>query len=217
VKKKILIFTAGSAGREIHQLITEINLFNNKKWEVLGYVDSNKKLSGKTQDGIKIYPDTKKFRSKDIFAVCGLMNPLKRKKIIEDEIIKKNFKIPNLVHPRNIIPKNFIIGIGNLIFNHVHISFDVLIKNFSLISNFTDLGHNSIINDYVSVMPQSTIGGNCSIGKNTFIGSGSNVHQNTKIGSNCRIGMGSTIVGNIKDNYSVINFPRQTISKIKIS
>ena len=215
MRKKILIFTAGSAGREAFKLISEINLFNESKWEVLGYIDSSKKLTGKTLDGVKIYSDCKSFKSKEIFAVCGITNPLKRKKIFKNEIIKSGFKVPNLIHPRNIIPKNLKIGIGNLVFNHVHISFNVLIKNFSLISNFTDLGHNSIINDYVSIMPQSSIGGNCKIGKNTFIGSGSNIHQNTEVGMNCKIGMGSVIISKIKDNQSVINFQRQIIQKIK--
>jgi sugar O-acyltransferase (sialic acid O-acetyltransferase NeuD family) len=215
VKKKILIFTAGSAGRETFKLINEINLFGEHSWEVLGYVDSNKKLSGKKLDGVKIYSNIKVLKSKNIFAICGITDPLKRKKIFKNEIIKNGFKVPNLIHPKNIIPKSLKIGIGNIVFNHVHISFDVSIKNFSLISNFTDLGHNSVINDYVSIMPQSSIGGNCKIGKNTFIGSGSNIHQNTKIGINCKIGMGCIIIKKVKDNHSVINFQRQVIGKIK--
>jgi|TARA_B100001063_G_C16599470_1_gene469930 sugar O-acyltransferase (sialic acid O-acetyltransferase NeuD family) len=214
VKKKIIIFTAGSAGRETFKLIKEISLLSKNKWEVLGYIDSSKRLNGKILDGVKIYSNCKKFKSKDIFAICGITDPLKRKEIYKNEIIKNKFKIPNLIHPKNIIPKDLKIGFGNIIFNHVHLSFEVSIKNCSLISNFTDLGHNSIVNDFVSIMPQTSIGGNCKIGNNTFIGSGSNVHQNTNIGKNCKIGMGSIIINEIKDNHSVINFQRQVIQKI---
>ena len=215
MKKKILIFTAGSAGRETFKLIEEINTFSKDKWQVLGYIDSNKKFSSKILDGVKIYSNSKNFRYQKIFAVCGIMDPLKRKKIFENEIIKNGFQIPNLIHPNNIIPKDLKIGQGNLIFNNVHLSFKIEIKNYSLISNFTDLGHNSVINDYVSIMPQTSIGGNCKIGYNTFIGSGANIHQNIEIGKNCKIGMGSIIVKKIKNNHSVINYPRQIAQKIK--
>lgn len=215
MKKKILIFTAGSAGREVFKLINEINHLSKNKWEVIGYIDSNKSLSGKRIDGTKVYSDCKKFKPKNIYAICGITDVLKRKKIIKDEIIKRGFKIPNLIHPKNIIPKNLNMGNGNIIFNHVHISYEVQIKNYTLISNFSDLGHNSVISDYVTIMPQSSIGGNCEIGNNTFIGSGSNIHQNIKIGNNCKIGMGSIIIDEVADNHSVINFQRQTIQKIK--
>ena len=98
----------------------------------------------------------------------------------------------------------------NPIFNYVHISFEVNIKNFSIISNFSDLGHNLVANDYSTIMPSVIIGGNCEIGEQTLIGSGSTIHQGVKIGSNCKIGMGTLITSNIKNNTSVINYPRQT-------
>ena len=41
MKKKILIFSAGSAGREVNQLISSINKIS-EDWEVVGYVDNNK-------------------------------------------------------------------------------------------------------------------------------------------------------------------------------
>ena len=86
---------------------------------------------------------------------------------------------------------------GNIIFGNVHISFDVNIKNFSIISNFCDLGHNLIAGNYITIMPTVTIGGNCNIGELTLIGSGANIYQGAKIGKNCKIGMGSLITNNL--------------------
>ena len=43
----------------------------------------------------------------------------------------------------------------------------------------------------------------------TLIGSGAIIHQGIKIGANCKIGMGTLITGNIKNNTSIINYPRQ--------
>ena len=54
MKKKILIFSAGAAGREVSQLILSINKLQ-KAWEVIGYVDDDANKIGKTIDNTKIY------------------------------------------------------------------------------------------------------------------------------------------------------------------
>ena len=58
------------------------------------------------------------------------MNHIIRKKIFNEEILKNNYKITNLIHPLVEQPKCFRIGEGNVIFGNVHISFEVTIKNF---------------------------------------------------------------------------------------
>ena len=208
MRKKILIFSAGSAGREIFQLISSINKLNNE-WEVIGYVDNNEKKIGKTVNDIKVYSNKNKPINKEIYATCGAMDSKTRKKIFEEEIIKSNFQIANLIHPLIEIPKCLKIGKGNIIFGNVHISFEVNIKNFSLVSNFCDLGHNLIAGNYITLMPAVTIGGNCNIGEHTLIGSGANVHQCIKIGKNCKIGMGSLIINDLKNNSFVVDQPRK--------
>ena len=92
MKKKILIFSAGSAGREVFQLILNINKLQNE-WEVIGYVDNDTNKIGKTIDDIQVYSTANKPKKKEIYAICGIMNSDIRKKIFDKEIIK-NTKIP---------------------------------------------------------------------------------------------------------------------------
>jgi len=208
MKKKILIFSAGSAGREVFQLILSINKLQNE-WEVIGYVDDDTNKIGKIIDNTQVYSTANKPKKKEIYAICGIMDGTIRKKIFDKEIIKNGYQLMNLIHPLVEQPKCFKTGLGNIIFGNVHISFGVNIKNFSIISNFCDLGHNLIANNYFTIMPSVIIGGNCEIGEQTLIGSDAKIHQGIKIGSNCKIGMGTLITGNIKNNTSVINYPRQ--------
>jgi len=212
MKKKILIFSAGSAGKEVFQLILNINKLYNE-WEVIGYVDNDTNKIGKTIDDVQVYSSANKPKKKEIYAACGVMDGAIRKKIFNEEIIKNEYQLTNLIHPLVEQPKCFKTGLGNIIFGNVHISFEVDIKNFSIISNFCDLGHNLIANNYFTIMPSAIIGGNCEIGEQTLIGSGAMIHPRIKIGSNCKIGMGTLITSNIKNNTSVINYPRQTTKK----
>ena len=212
MKKEILIFSAGGSGREIFQLISSINKLKNE-WKIIGYVDDDSKKIGKKIDGIKVYSNKNKPTKKNIFAVCGIMDLINRKNIFENEIMKVGYQITNLIHPSVEIPKCIKIGKGNIIFGNVHISFDVDIKNFNFICNFSDLGHNLISNNYVTILPSVVIGGNCEIGTQTIIGSGVKIHQGINIGENCKIGMGSIITDSVKKNTSVIDHPRKVISE----
>jgi len=212
MRKKILIFSAGSASREVFQLILSINKLHNT-WEVIGYVDDDPEKVGKMIDNIKVYSNLNKPKKKNIYAICGVMDGTIRKKIFDEEIIKNGYQLTNLIHPLVEKPKCFSIGMGNIIFGNVHISFEVNIKNFSIISNYCDLGHNLIANDYLTIMPSVTIGGNCEIGGQTLIGSGAKIHQGIKIERNCKIGMGTLITSDVKNNTSVIDYPRKVIKE----
>jgi len=213
MKKKILIFSAGPSGREVFQLISSINESSDNIWEVLGYVDEDTKKIGKIIDGIQVFSNNNLPKQNGIYGICGMMDPVIRKKIFDSEIIKNGYRLTNLIHPSIEQPKCFKIGLGNVIFGNVHISFEVSIKNFSIISNFCDLGHNLVAHDYFTIMPSAIVGGKCEIGEQTFIGSGTKIYQGIKIGNNCKIGMGSLITNDIKKNTSVIDYPRKVVKK----
>ena len=80
MKKKILIFSAGPAGREVFQLILNINKLKNE-WEVIGYVDDDKNKIGKTIDNIEVFSTVNKPKKKEIYAISGIMDSSIRKKI----------------------------------------------------------------------------------------------------------------------------------------
>ena len=212
MRRKILIFSAGSASREVFQLIQSINK-SNSLWEVIGYVDDDLNKIGKKIDGVEIFSTSNKPKQKEIYGICGVMDHKIRKKIIDTEIIRNGYQLTNLIHPFVEVPKCFKIGSGNIIFGNVHISFEVTIKNFSIISNYCDLGHNLIANNYFTIMPSVIIGGNCEVGEKTFIGSAAKLHQGIKIGNNCVIGMGTLITNEVKSNTSVIDYPRKVVKK----
>ena len=213
MKKKVLIFSAGSAGRDILQLITTINKIKNE-WNVIGYVDDDTKKIGKVIDKIKVYSNKNKPKSKEIYGVCGIMDSKIRKKIFEKEIIKSGYKLTNLFHPSVEKPSSLKIGEGNIIFN-CNINANVSIKNFTLVHNFCNLGHNIIVGNYVTMLATITIGGHSQVGNMTFIASGVDINRGIKIGNNCKIGIGSVIMNNIKDNTIVMDYPRLVMRKNK--
>ena len=87
------------------------------------------------------------------------------------------------------------------------------IGNFSIISNFCDVGHNLYSKNLLTLMPSVTIGGNCNVGGSTLLGAGVKVIQNIKIGDNCKIGIGCTITSDIPNGSSVVDYQRKATKK----
>ena len=160
-----------------------------------------------------MFSNKEKPTGKNLYAITGIMNPNLRENIYFKEILKHKYKIPNLIHPKINIPSCFISGIGNIIFNYVHLSFQVRIGNYTIISNFNDIGHNLKADDFLTIMPSATIGGNCKIGKKVLVASGAKILQNLKIEDNCQIGIGSTLTSNLSKNSSVIDYQRKVIKR----
>ena len=212
MKKKILIFSAGSSGRDIFQLITIINKYK-EEWEVVGYVDNNPKLIGKKIDDIEVFSNKKKPKNKELYGVCGLLDIKIKKKIIDNEI-KNNYQLTNLFHPQIEKPKTLKIGKGNIIYN-CNINANVNIKNFTFISHFCNLGDNTIIGNYAHMLAHITLGSYTEIGDKTFIASGVNINRGVKIGNNCQLGIGTVIMSDVKSNSVVMDYPRQVIKKKK--
>ena len=210
--KNLVIFGAGSSGKEISLLVDEINQ-KSKKWQLIAFIDSNKKLIGKKIRGVEVFKDISNFKNKKIYWVCSVMNPNTKKEICDKISIK--FKATNLIHPSTNLPKDVKIGKGNVIFSNIHLSYELKIGNYNMISFGCDIGHNTKIRDYNSIMPGVIINGHSSINNLCQIGSGAIINNKISIGNKSIVGSGTFIFQNIGNETSVFNLPRQIKKKIK--
>lgn len=211
MNKKIFIFGAGPGGRDLLRLIEDINS-KLPTWEVLGFVDSDPKLLNKKIDGYLVYGPNNLPKSKNYYGICGVMDPKLRRKIVDTEIESKEYMLPVLIHPETVKSNDFIAKPGSIVFSGVHISYNVKIEKCVLVSFNTDLGHDLRVGEYTSIMPSATIGGKCSIGQNCIVGSGATFHQGIKVGRDSIIGIGTTIIKDVPDKTSVVDFPRKIIT-----
>jgi len=209
---KIFIFGAGSAGREILQLIYDIN-DQLPAWEVLGYVDNDPELIGQKKDGYLVYKHEDLPVSKNYYGICGVMDPKLRRKIVSEEIEPKGYMLPTLIHPTTIKSSDFIAGPGSMIFLGVNISYSVKLEKCVLVTINAVLGHHLRVGDYTSIMTSATINGSCSIGEGCFIGCGAMLHQGVKVGKESLVGMGTIVTEDIPDKTSVIDYPRKIIRR----
>ena len=210
--KNIYIFSAGSTGRDILQIVDQINE-KQLVWKVMGFVDNNSKLIGKKIYGYSVYAHHELPISNKYYAICGNGNPKIRKKIVKNEIGPNKYILATLIHPNVVISKDVKINEGTIIFPGAIISYNVKIDSCVWIDANVLIGHDSVIGKYSSIFPSVTINGNCKIGRECIIGSGAIINIGNSIGKNSSIGLGCTITNNISDNTTILNFPRTSIIK----
>jgi sugar O-acyltransferase (sialic acid O-acetyltransferase NeuD family) len=207
--KSLYIFSGGPGGRDLFQLIKDINK-EKAEWNVLGYVDTDDNLLGKNIDGINVFHPNKfkKNNNDNIYGICGVQDPQIRQNIVENEIIKNGLKIPILIHPNAVIAHDFKPKKGLMIFSGVNISYNVTIEKYVLISFNCLIGHDCTMGDYSSLLPTSTIDGKCKVGYKSIIGTGVVIHPGVSVGNESIVGIGTVLINNVEDNITVVNMPK---------
>ena len=214
--KDIYIFSAGPGGRDLYQLINDINKIK-KTWNVLAYVDNDEKLQQGRIDGLKVLkPENLDSRdNQSSYGVCGILDPHLRMKIINNEIVANGIKIPSLIHPKSVIASDFIPNDGLIVFSGVNISYNVEIDRHVLISFGSLVGHDCSIGKYSSLLPASIMDGQCKLGESSILGSGAMLHPGVTVGSNSIVGMGTVVLDDVQDEITVTQMPRMIKLKNK--
>nr|WP_211495291.1 acetyltransferase [Fusobacterium necrophorum] len=203
---KIAIIGAGGLGREIYELLLDINR-ESSSWEILGFIDDNDKV-----EDAYILPasylgkiDCIDNLSKETQLVIAIANPKIREKIYNQYKDKRKF--PIIIHPKATIASSSNIGNGSVICNGAILSINTKFGNCVIINFHSVVAHDAIIGNYVTLHVNVNISGNVRVGSYSTLGSGSSVIQGKKIGENCIIGIGSSVIKNIKDNSIAMGVP----------
>ncbi|MCI4668050.1 MAG: acetyltransferase [Bacteroidia bacterium] len=211
-KQKLVIVGAGGFGRELYQLITDINQ-NGGDLEVLGFVDNSIPIKLPKQVSV-LGTDQWAFKhlNKNHFFTLGLGNSRIRQKLSKTYLAAGLNPI-NLIHPDVHIGYNFILGEGNIICAGTIITTDVKIGNFVNINLQCTLGHDCRLGNFVSLHPGVRISGNVEIGAGTEVGTGAILLPGVKVGENCTIGAGAVVTKNCEAGKTYVGIPAREMTK----
>ena len=209
--KDIVVIGAGGFGREVVQLIKDINQ-EKKEWNFLGYIDEDKEKHGLILNEDIILGDFSWFeknKHKKVGIVCGVGNTVSKAKLINKLIGENDF--PNLIHPSVLRNKHIDFGVGNIICAKSILSINTKIGNHVGINPGCSIGHDTIINDYTTLMWDVTLSGNVLVNEGCEIGSKTVVIQQKTIGKWCIIGAGAVVVRDLPENCTAVGVPAKPI------
>lgn len=203
----IAIIGAGGFGREVKQLIDDINRVR-ESWNIVGYFDSQNE-KGTMINGVEVLGgnDAALYSGCQNF-VIAIGNP-KVLKQLSEKFLSANKRFPNLAHPLVSLDDGRYnkVGIGNIFTYGFHMTTNIKIGDFNIFNTRVTLGHDAEVGSYNVFLPNVQISGNVLVGDENFFGMNSSVLQKKKIGSRNKIGAHSFVATNLGSEQSVFGNP----------
>lgn len=210
--KDLVIIGAGGFGREVAQLIEDINSDKNT-WNLLGFIDE---FSEKNKTVIYNYPvlgglDWFEDRTKNrVGTVCAIGNPKDKYRLLE-RAAAYEVDFVNLIHPNAKTNKYAEFGWGCIVCGNSFISVNTKIGNHVSINPGCGIGHDTVVGDYSSLYWNVTLSGNVSIGQGCEIGSNACVIPKRTVGKWSVIGAGAVVIKDLPDNCIAVGIPARPI------
>jgi sugar O-acyltransferase (sialic acid O-acetyltransferase NeuD family) len=210
--KKIVIFGAGGFGREVLEIFKEQNKIK-RQWNILGFLDENEDLRGKT---INNYPALGGFdwlnNKRDVGCVIAIGDPKTRKRIAQ-LLKEKGVQFHNAIHPTALISDFVSLGTGVIICAGSIISVNSTINNHVIINLNCAIGHDAVLENFCSIMPGVSISGEDHLGEGVYVGTGATIIQQITIGQWSTIGAGATVLTDVSEKVTAFGLPAKIMKK----
>lgn len=129
--------------------------------------------------------------------------PLREKKY--QELKKKKFQFPNIVHDRATVEPSVKMGEGNIILANAMVGSEVILGNINYVNTGAMICHESTAGTNNHFAPNSVIAGRVRTGSNNLIGMCATTYFEIEIGDNNIINNGYNAIKNIGDNQVLKN------------
>jgi sugar O-acyltransferase (sialic acid O-acetyltransferase NeuD family) len=205
---EIVIFGAGGLGKEVLEILRDINKIK-PTWNVLGFYDDRIQKGTIVHDlqvlgGIE---DLTTSSTKNVILAFG-NHDVRAKMMLS--LVEKEF--PIIIHPTVIFQeKSTSIGVGSIIAANSYISVSTIIGVGVLINVGCTIGHDVEIGNFCTINPGVRVSGTVKIGDSVFVGVGAILNNNITITSRVKVGAGSVVLKSVDKSSTLFGNPARVI------
>jgi sugar O-acyltransferase (sialic acid O-acetyltransferase NeuD family) len=215
--KPIFIIGAGGLGKEVYNLIDDINSIS-PTYDIKGFLDKDisKKQVKIGNRIIEVFKEDffleKKFKHQNVHLAIAIGSPNAISKVCKFYKGISEFIFPNLIHP-TVQYRNDAIDMkeGNIISANSQISVDVEFGSFNFINLTCTIGHDTKIGSFNVINPGVNLSGGVIVGNNNLIGTNSTILQYLQIGNNNTITAASFLSKDVENNLILVGNPARVM------
>lgn len=212
--KSVVIVGAGGFGREVLEIFKDQNKIS-RTWQILGFIDENKELHGKTVDGYTVLGGLdwlRKHNSSGLGCVCAIGNSETRKRVVGDlGGIGVNFY--NAIHPSVIMSELVKLGKDVIICAGCILTVNISIGDHVHINLNCTIGHDAAIGSYCTINPLVAISGNDKLGEGVYVGTGAVLIHQISVGNWVTIGAGAAVIEDVPGKVVAVGVPAKVVKK----
>lgn len=210
--KDLIVIGAGALGREVAQLVKDINLDENQ-WNFLGFIDETLEKQGTFVNNTPVlggFDWLANNRCGNVWGVCAVGNPRDKFGLVQ-KAKECGLNFANLIHP-GVARNDFIeMGVGNIICWGTFLSVNIKIGSFVTINPGCGIGHDTVIEDFATLYWDVTLSGNVLIHEGCEIGSKGAVIPKKSVGCWSILGAGAIAVKDIPERCTAVGVPAKPI------
>lgn len=204
--KDLYIVGAGGCGREVLQIVKDINNMQGPTWNIKGFLDDTEDpLGGKACD-YSVVGTIKDYVPKaNEVLVMGIASPQAKQKLVP-LLLERGAKFETVIHPSARYGEFNTIGKGVVIYGGFRMSVNIEIGNFVTLLDCI-LGHDVQIGDFSTISGGCRLLGNVKAGNRTFMGASSIAAPYSVIEDDAYVGAGSVVLRRVKAGRRVFGNP----------
>lgn len=208
MKKRIIGIGAGGHAKVV---IDALRLCG--KFDMVGLVDADRMLHGKTVNGVSVLGDDSMLDSlyKDgirhaFIGVGGIADMSARSKVC-GIVSSKGFKLVSVIHPRACVSPSARLDDGVQVMACAVINADAKIGKNVIVNTGAIIEHDCNISMCAHIATAAIITGGVNIGDGAFIGAGAVVRNSVNIGKSAVVGAGAVVIRDVPDDAIVVGVP----------
>lgn len=209
-----IILGCGGHGRVVLDI-----LVNAKRYQPIGFVDSDPAMLGRRIDGLKVLGTPEQLdeihtSSGASHAIVAVGNNGARRSLaaLLDSL---DYTLINAIHPsanlaNNVtLGRNIVVAAGALVCAHCQIGDSVILNTGSIVD------HESLIGTATHVCPGARLAGRVTVESGAFVGIGATVIQSVRVGCEAVIGAGAVVIEDVAPMSTVVGVPARQIKGIQ--
>ena len=215
--EELLIIGAGATGRELANIIFDIN-DNKPTWNLIGFLDDDPAKLGQTLHGIPVLgpiASASQYSARIAISIAVLKHRSLRHDIIAGlRLIPE--QLATIIHPSSIISRFASVGPGTIVMSNTVINTDTVIGKSVIIQYHCSISHDVVIEDFVTIAPSATICGYVQLQEGAYVGAGSVITNGTAsrrrlIGAGALIGLGAVVIRDVPPGMTAVGNPARLV------
>jgi sugar O-acyltransferase (sialic acid O-acetyltransferase NeuD family) len=206
--KDLVIVGAGGHGREILQLVRDINAVS-PQWNVLGFVDDavEPRLAG----GAPLLGKIDWVVGRSCAAVVAIGSPAIRRRVVLRLRELGVTEFASLRHPSALVGERVQIGAGCVIAMAAVLTTDIVLGEQVLVNTAAVVSHDCVVADWVTLAPRATLCGAVQVREGAEICAGATVLQGLSVEAWAKVGAGACVIGPVKQNETAVGVPARCV------
>lgn len=207
----LVIFGTGGFGREVHELVQDVNDDTGGTWEVLGFLDGDRARHGTQVHGLPVVGGVDWLtRHRDVEVALGVGAPAVKAKVVP-ALRSVGARFATVVHPRATVGRTVRLGAAAVVCAGTILTTDVVVGDFVTLNLDLTVGHDTRIGDYATLAPGAHVSGAVTIGAGVDVGTGTTFVQGTNVGEGTVLGAGAVVAGDVPANVTAVGVPARVI------